>query len=550
MSFLRQLLEMLTYPLRALISTPSRLFAGSKRLMGMSLPARVAWVVAVFLVICVTTTLIAFYYTQDRPFVQAKLTPTFILVVVILLVVIPFVLYKALKLWLEGEISPFPDIDHAWKTGLAELQQHGIDLMETPLFLVLGSASEAQEKGLFNASGLSLNVKEFPKGPAALHWYANADGVYLVCTDAGCLSKAANLGRQAEEDDAARPGLVVPRAGGDALRGTIVAGGPSPSMTSSAIIPSASISPPPAARSSGPSNIRGTMVVGGAAGENDSYDSGVPSPKEKHIVRLDPNDIALQERRLEYLCRLIRRARLPLSPLNGVLALLPFGLIGRSVPESNEVGRAAKRDTAVLARGLMVRCPVTALVAGMEEHHGFQELVRRVGRDRSAGQRFGKGFTLTNPPLPERMEALAAHACGAFEDWVYTLFREKGSLSKPGNTRLYSLLCKIRRDVQSRLANILAIGFGHEAEESSQGESLFFGGCYFAATGETDDRQAFVKGVFDKLPEQQEELGWTDRALGEDQKYQFFSNLCLGLDTVLLLGLVVLIVNKWWYKFW
>ena len=66
-------------------------------------------------------TLIAFYYTQDRAFVQAKLTPTFILVVVVLMVVIPFVLYKALKLWLEGEISPFPDIDHAWKAGLGRI---------------------------------------------------------------------------------------------------------------------------------------------------------------------------------------------------------------------------------------------------------------------------------------------------------------------------------------------------------------------------------------------------------------------------------------------
>jgi hypothetical protein len=548
MSFLRQFLDMLTYPLRALLSTPSRLFAGSKRLLGMSLPARVAWVVAVFLVICVTITLVAFYYTQNRSFVQAKLTPTFFIIVIVLLAVIPFVLYKALKLWLEGEISPFPDIDHAWKAGLAELRQHGIDLMETPLFLVFGSASESQEKGIFGAAGLSLNVREFPKGPAALHWYANADGVYLVCSDVGCLSKAANLGRQAEEEDSARPGPVAPRSGGDAFRGTIVAGGSSPSLTSSAVVPSAPSSPPSAARSSGSGNIRGTMVVGGGT-ESDVYDAG-PAPKEKRIVRLEPNDITLQERRLEYLCRLIRRARLPLSPLNGALALLPFGLIGRSVPESNEVGRAAKRDTAVLLRGLMVRCPVTALVAGMEEHPGFQELVRRVGHDRAAGQRFGKGFTLTNPPQPERLEALAAHACGAFEDWVYTLFREKGSLSKPGNTRLYSLLCKIRRDVQTRLANILAIGFGCESENGSQEESLFFGGCYFAATGETEDRQAFVRGVFDKLPEQQEELDWTGRAIGEEQKYQFLSNLCLGLDTVLLFGLAALIVNKWFYKFW
>ena len=510
----------------------------------MSLPARIAWLMAFALVFGAIVTVIAFYYTNDHTFPWAKFSLGYNLVVVLLIIVIPPVLYITLKLWLEGEISPFPDIDHAWKAGLAELQQHALDLSQTPLFLVLGSSGEIQEKGLFDASGLSLNLREFPKGPAALHWYANADGIYLVCTNVGSLSKTAYLGHQAEEEDSARPGPMAPRPSGDALRGTIVAGGPSASLANSAVVSSAP-APSAAARTSAPSNIRGTMVVGGAAaGENDVYDAGMAAPKEKHIVRLDPNEANLQERRLEYLCRLIRRARLPLSPLNGVLTLLPFGLIQRSVPESNEVQRAAERDLAVLLRGLLIRCPVTALVAGMEEHNGFQELVRRVGHDRASGQRFGKGFNLSNPPLPERLEALAAHACGAFEDWVYTLFREKGSLSKPGNTRLYSLLCKIRRDLQSRLANILAIAFGHDPDEDSGEEGLFFGGCYFAATGESEDRQAFVKGVFDKLPEQQEELQWTDRGLDEDRKFQFLSNLCLGIDTLLLIALAVLIVHK------
>jgi hypothetical protein len=543
MQFLSRLLEMITYPLRALLSAPGRLFSGSRRVLSMSLPARIAWLMAFALVLGAVVTVIAFYYTNDHTFPWAKFSWGYNLVVVLLIIVIPPVLYITLKLWLEGEISPFPDIDHAWKAGLAELAQHALDLRETPLFLVLGSAGEMQEKGVFEASGLSLNVREFPKGPAALHWYANADGIYLVCTNVGGLSKTANLGHQAAEEESSKPGPMAPRPSGDALRGTIVAGGPAPSLTSSAVVSTAPV-PSAGSRSPAPSNIRGTMVVGGAGGESDIDDIGAAAPREKHIVRLDPNEANVQERRLEYLCRMIRRARLPLSPLNGVLTLLPYALIARSVPESNEVQRAVRRDLAVLLRGLMVRCPVTAFVVGMEEHSGFQELVRRVGHDRAAGQRFGKGFNLSNPPLPERLEALSAHACGAFEDWVYTLFREKGSLSKPGNTRLYSLLCKIRRDVQTRLGNILAIGFGHDAEEDSQEDGLFFGGCYFAATGESEDRQAFVKGVFDKLPEQQEELQWTDRGLGEDHKYQFFSNLCLGIDMLLLIGLVVLIVHR------
>jgi hypothetical protein len=105
-------------------------------------------------------------------------------------------------------------------------------------------------------------------------------------------------------------------------------------------------------------------------------------------------------------------------------------------------------------------------------------------------------------------------------------------------------LCKIRRDVQNRLANILALGFGRDPDEKSEEQGMFFGGCYFSATGQSEDRLAFVHSVLDKLPEQQEELAWSDRAIRQDQNLQFLSNLFLGLDTLLLIGLVVLIVYR------
>jgi hypothetical protein len=265
---------------------------------------------------------------------------------------------------------------------------------------------------------------------------------------------------------------------------------------------------------------------------------------EKRVVKLPQQDATEQQRRLEYVCRLVRRIRQPLCPVNGILALLPFGLIQRSAPEAIELQRAIQRDLAAVRQALMVRCPVTAMMIGLEEESGFQELVRRVGRDRALGQRFGKGFSLTNPPLGERMEALGTHACGAFEDWVYTLFREKGALSKPGNTKLYALLCKIRRNVQGRLGDILANGFGYDPDKESGNQALLFGGCYFAAPGDTEDRQAFVKGVFDKLPEQQEELEWTESAICQDQKYHTLANVCFCLGTVLLLGLAGMIVKR------
>jgi hypothetical protein len=197
---------------------------------------------------------------------------------------------------------------------------------------------------------------------------------------------------------------------------------------------------------------------------------------------------------------------------------------------------------------LMVRCPVTALVAGIEEESGFRELVRRVGRDRALNQRFGKGFSVSNVPLGERLEALAIHACGAFEDWIYNLFREPDSLSKPGNTKLYSLLCKIRHKVQERLGRIMIGGYSCDPDDVPAPDALRFGGCYFAGTGESEERQAFVLAVVGKLQEQEEELQWTDEALKQDDRFHLASQFVLVLDLLLLVALAGEVFYVWFWK--
>ena len=79
---------------------------------------------------------------------------------------------------------------------------------------------------------------------------------------------------------------------------------------------------------------------------------------------------------------------------------------------------------------------MTALIVGMERERGFRELVRRVGRTRARSQRFGRRFDVRCLASARELSAFCAHVCGAFEDWVYTLFRDEGSLTRPGNIRL------------------------------------------------------------------------------------------------------------------
>ena len=242
--------------------------------------------------------------------------------------------------------------------------------------------------------------------------------------------------------------------------------------------------------------------------------------------------------------RLLRpRPDHPFCAVNGILTLLPMPAIQGSIREAEELQRAVKSDLRTIDRTLDLRCPVTALVVGMEQESGFRELVRRVGRERAAVQRFGQRYDLRSVATAEEMHALCAHVCGAFEDWVYTLFREQGALTRPGNMQLYGLLCKVQLGIKNRLAEILAGGFGFDPHSSEP--PVLFSGCYFAAIGETEDRQAFAKGVFNKLIEEQEQVEWTPRALASNRRYLWLAYTGLILDAALVAAIGGLVAWRW-----
>jgi hypothetical protein len=236
---------------------------------------------------------------------------------------------------------------------------------------------------------------------------------------------------------------------------------------------------------------RGTLNPGDARATLRPGEGGQIAEGQR--IGLSETEQSEEHDRLEYLCHLIRRERHPICPVNGMLALLPYEIISKGKLEAVKVQRALSEDTATIRNVLRLRFPTVAMVVGMEEEPGFGELVRRVGRSAAERRRIGHGFDVWTPPIPERLEALCAHSCAAFEDWTYHLFGEKDSLSRPGNTQLFLLLCKVRRNLKDRLTDIIVEGFKYDPERNSTNGALLFTGCYFAATGEQSDRQALIQ---------------------------------------------------------
>jgi hypothetical protein len=237
--------------------------------------------------------------------------------------------------------------------------------------------------------------------------------------------------------------------------------------------------------------------------------------------------------------------------MNGILVSTPFRLLADGSQDMvNQILVALKADLACLRGAMRIRCSVTHVVDSMELETGFRELVRRVGADRSSVQRFGKGFGLWNVPTPQQLDAVVKHACGAFEDWSYLLFRESDGLSKPGNRHLYSLLCRIRSTFQPRLAHLIqsAYALNPSGPNLSDREPMLFSGCYFVASGAMPDRQAFLASVFKKATNEEEELEWGSEALLEEDRMQAGVRLLMIINGVLVSAILGLLIYHYNFK--
>jgi hypothetical protein len=509
--------------------------------------------VAVFVAFVLLAIVIACWWEfRTNPFHvpwRYSLTPMRAIAVLLLLMVIPVSVYQALKLWFQGEKSPFPDIDAAWQAGKEALRKQGLTLGDKPLFLVLGSPGDEQERALFETSKAAILVRGVPEGPAPLHWYATADRVFLCCSGASWLSALSAL--------IARRGKG--RAPGAERRGALVPGMDDAEMQrlSATIQPHAFLHDEPPF--GGGKELLGKSVTFSTTRLQDigkSEESTVRSPaksgasaavarstaapEEESLAIIQPSDAAEQEDRLESVCELLRAARYPYSPINGCVALVPFSAAGANPQEIEELAKAVSADLQTLHTTLQVRYPVTAIFTGMEEEPGFRELMRRVGPERCAVNRFGMGYDLRSPASAAELGTFAAHVCGVFEDWVYGLFREDQVLKRPGNSYLFALLCRVRSSFKDRLSEILSEGFGYSDRLKPEDAPFLFSGCYFVASGGSSDQRAFIQGIAEKLDGEQDRLEWSRQAVASDRRARRLALFALALIVILTGHLAVM----------
>jgi len=469
-----------------------------------------------------------------------RFQPRFALPVILLLIGLPTAAYWTTRYWIEVESSAFPDIDAAWNAGLDALAKSGIDLGSTPLYLAIGIQDANSAGTLMNASGWELLVDGKPDGASPLRWYASRDAVVIFCLDACGMSLSHSP--QREGVSASKEQRV---AGASKIRQTLIAGGGGASEEErvgrlgirGTMLADVPMERDRAATPARPAvGLRGTMI----AGASDPITASDSEESPVSIRTVDRVELSQQSERLARVCKLARQSRQPYCTINGVLAFVNWKLV--SSPQSNSLAMSIRQDAITIVEHSGMHAPLLVVVSGMEHEIGFSELVRRVGEERAQGNRFGQGFNHQASPSQQHMIALATNAAGAFEGWVYDLFRQPDCLSRTNNDKLFAMLCRIRSIVQPKLTDLF-VGFS-ESVSAEQPRSLFLGGCYFAATGGGKTRQAFVRSVLSKLVEMQEELQWTEKSLREEFRYRTLVQSLTVLNGLLIVFIIGVLVWK------
>ncbi|MEZ6131702.1 MAG: DotU family type IV/VI secretion system protein [Planctomycetaceae bacterium] len=255
-------------------------------------------------------------------------------------------------------------------------------------------------------------------------------------------------------------------------------------------------------------------------------------PQSDNPVAATAEERAAANFRLQAVCRLLRRIRRPDVGINGLLSFLPQHLITAGDESSVALQSAVAADNRTIAISLQQRAHTIILVGGMEQQPGFLKLVQRFGIEVCERNRIGKG--LPSPwclPAADTMDALVHQACQAVEDNAYQLFRRDHNLEAVGNFQLYRLVCLSRHRLCDRLSDVVR----HSYAGSEAGAEFCWpvSGCYFAATGQRADEQAFTVSVFRKLMQCSKLVDWNSTARETNAVYERISRM-LQLTTVLI----------------
>ncbi len=414
--------------------------------------------------------------------------------------------YGWIRFSLKEKPSPYSDIDRVITEGLQELVNRQIDVVKTPIFLVLGTENVLNNQFMIEAAAGKPATLAPKSGDDCLSVHASQDAIWIFPHGCNCTSVVNHLEIPKESDqDAAEDSLH------DSIAGTMSAD----DMEFEAEDESArwgkthkfdEFEPP---------------VDGGTIQMDDDFDP-TRDASSSHVAptaKFNPPDLDQAEERLRHFCRWLRKIRSNVCPINGVLTAIPFEAI---VSKSEHLSKAVQADLKILREELQVRVPNTLLVSGMENEPGFTTMTNLLGPHRTEKQRIGKGAHEKASPENKYLAVIAKQATCAIEDQIFELFQQGEVLRNSNTPNLFRLLCRMRGNFGTNLIKIVDESFGFDPfkQHELSNSQFLFGGCYFAAGGVRKKEHAFLPSVLAKVIDLRSNIDWSINAQQRDLRYQ------------------------------
>ena len=424
--FLTAIIDSITTPVRQLFIWFTQCLPGVRMISKWSIPTKWSWLTLLFLLLIWFAAYIKHRLESVKESWDWEEWLTWLLLPIPMIIAITIFVYYFIKLYLKEAVSRFPELDRIWGEGVDQAYDKGLSISDTPLFLVLGTSQQREVKALTSLMGMEFTVEVPSGGSPPISFYAGEKGVFVFLNGCNCISRlsqstsTSNLPNKESHSTGEIPSSEI----GGTIDATHLAAPEHRTLQSPDTFDAPDVFQP-----------GGTMLL------NEGQDLGEIWKSEVTSKTLSSQEIYDAEDRLRHVCRLIKKERLPVCPINGIVTTMPFELIETSCAQLQV---AIQKDIAILREEFQVRCPNTALITGMETEEGFVELIKRLPPQKVSENRFGKGSDLWVSPEAARLDAIAIHAVATFEDWIYMLFQEENALKKKHNSRLFSMLCRVR----------------------------------------------------------------------------------------------------------
>ena len=244
---------------------------------------------------------------------------------------------------------------------------------------------------------------------------------------------------------------------------------------------------------------------------------------------------------LSDLCNLIGNARGELAPINGILVRVDTAALVRCNPLAQQCGQELRQDLEQLQHQLGIQTPVSIVLDNFHQFDSFQQLIKRLGPNMTAGIAIGELYDVRRPISTANLSVACARLSRSITRAIYHVFKTQDGKLRPQNHKLFPLLKLCRGSLKDSINEFLVQALSPADVNASGAGSSLLHGLYAMGSGDTETQRGFGGHVLRNLCEESESLAWTPIRLRMEQRYRTRVGYLQALCVVLTVSASILI---------